>query len=648
MPKFTLDNSFRFGSRNETITNFHSESIEKIIKKLTKDWLGQFAREEQVQADLIGWKKILVKINEVVDDAVEKQTKEESVKRWLGKLRNLACDVDYLLDEFQTEAFQRMLLQDDDDVMSKVKVVDARMQDIASQIDPLDLRKKSAGKSRNVGRVILSAVRLGGGGRDPPGLAFSRMKIFSKSELLKATKNFHHCLGMGGFGSVYKGVLPDNTQVAVKKYMCADEIRITEWEFLGIISQVKHKNVVKILGLCLETKVSLLVYEFVSNRALSHYIHDKSSQVLKNWKTCLRIAAETASAIHYLHSLASPSIIHSDVKSTNILLDDNYTAKVSDFESLVPISSDDETAMSTMIRGTVGYLDPEYAHTGILTKKIDVYSFGVVLVELLTGMNPDSYVALASNEKISMVPYFLDSIENNSLRQILNFQVADESEMEEIEIVAELASKCLRIRGTERPTMKEVSEELDRLRRLQENYWARKNNEESEHLLERKNHCSTEKKMPEFTLGNSFHYGSQKQTISDLDSETIETLLTKMTSDRLWQFAHEEQIQDDLIGWKKMLVKINEVLHDAVEKQSKEKSVKMWLGKLQNLACNVDYLLDEFQTDAFQRKLLLDDDAVDKFDSTAMSKVKDVNARFQDIASQIDLLGLKESSVGKS
>ena len=121
--------------------------------------------------------------------------------------------------------------------------------------------------------------------------------------------------------------------------------------------------------------------------------------------------------------------------------------------------------------------------TGILTKKSDVYSFGVVLVELLTGMNPDSYVALASNEKISMVPYFLDSIENNSFRQILNFQVADESEMEEIEVVAELASKCLRIRGTERPTMKEVSEELDRLRRLQENYWARKNNEESEHLL---------------------------------------------------------------------------------------------------------------------------------------------------------------------
>ncbi|KAK9200743.1 hypothetical protein WN944_015941 [Citrus x changshan-huyou] len=167
MPKFTLDNSFRFGSRRETITNFHSESIEKILKKLNQDWLGQFASQEKIQAELIGWKKTLVKINEVLDDAVKKQTKEELVKKWLGKLRNLACDVDYLLDEFQTEAFQRMLLQDDDDVASKVKEVNASLQDIATQIDPLDLRKRSGGMSVNARRVILSAVRLGRGVRDP-------------------------------------------------------------------------------------------------------------------------------------------------------------------------------------------------------------------------------------------------------------------------------------------------------------------------------------------------------------------------------------------------------------------------------------------------------------------------------------------------
>ncbi|GAY69244.1 hypothetical protein CUMW_270460 [Citrus unshiu] len=512
MPKFTLSNSFRFGSRREAITNFDSESIETILKKLNKDWLGQFAREEQMQADLIGWKKMLLKINEVLDDALEKQTKEESVKKWLGNLRNLACDVDYLLDEFQTEAFQKI---------------------------------------------------RGRGGRDPgptiyshPGLAFLRMKIFSKSEMIRATKNFDRsrCLSQGGFASVYKGVLHDNIQVAVKTYRRADKIRITERELLRIISQVNHKNVVKILGLCLETEVPLLVYEFASNGTLLDHIRCKSSQVLKTWKTCLRIAAETASALDYLHSLASPPIIHGDVKSANILLNDNYTAKVADFESSVLISSDAETAMSTILIGTCGYLDPVCINTGKLTKKSDVYSFGVVLAELLTGKKPGSCMTLASNKKISMVPYFLNSIKNNGLRQILNFHVADESEMKEIEIVAELASKCLRIRGTERPTMKQVSEELDRLRRLHENFWAQKKNKETENLL-----------------GESSSYATA--VIAQPDARTVVSI-----------------------------------------------DIENYYG----------------------------DDAMDKFDSMAMSKVKDVNARFQDIASQIDLLGLKESSVEKS
>ncbi|KAK9205745.1 hypothetical protein WN943_016015 [Citrus x changshan-huyou] len=343
-------------------------------------------------------------------------------------------------------------------------------------------------KRRDAGLLI----RRGRGGRDPgptiyshPGLAFLRMKIFSKSEMIRATKNFDRsrCLSQGGFVSVYKGVLHDNIQVAVKTYRRADKIRITERELLRIISQVNHKNVVKILGLCLETEVPLLVYEFASNGTLLDHIRCESSQVLKTWKTCLRIAAETASALDYLHSLASPPIIHGDVKSANILLNDNYTAKVADFESSVLISSDAETAMSTILIGTCGYLDPHQTMTGKLTKKSDVYSFGVVLVELLTGKKPGSCMTLASNKKISMVPYFLNSIKNNGLRQILNFHVADESEMKEIEIAAELASKCLRIRGTERPTMKQVSEELDRLRRLHENFWAQKKNKETEHLL---------------------------------------------------------------------------------------------------------------------------------------------------------------------
>ncbi|KAL9437158.1 hypothetical protein AB3S75_023076 [Citrus x aurantiifolia] len=177
MPKFTLGNSFRFGSKRETVRNFHSENIETILKKLTKDWLEQFARDARIQADLIGWKKMMVKIYKVLDDAIEKQTEEESVMIWLGKLQHLACDVDYLLDEFQTEAFQTMLLQDAD-AMSKVKEVNARLQDIAWQINVLGLQEISGGKSRNVGlrflttpSLLLAAVR--GGGRDRGPTVFS-------------------------------------------------------------------------------------------------------------------------------------------------------------------------------------------------------------------------------------------------------------------------------------------------------------------------------------------------------------------------------------------------------------------------------------------------------------------------------------------
>ncbi|KAJ4724678.1 putative Kinase [Melia azedarach] len=315
-------------------------------------------------------------------------------------------------------------------------------------------------------------------------LQHQRVRIFKAAELEKATKNYDdsHLLGEGGFGSVYKGVLPDNTQVAVKKPRETDKIQINK-EFqqeLGIISQVNHKNVVKILGLCLETKVPLLVYEFVSNGTLYHHIRDKNSQILSTWKHRLRIAVETALALDYFHSLASPPIIHGDVKSTNILLDENYIAKVADFGASMLISLD-QTTTATKIQGTFGYLDPEYVVSGILTEKSDVYSYGVVLVELLTGLKPGFFLT-SDNQKINMVHHFLCCIENNSLFQILGFKVADKIEMEEIQTVAELAKKCVSSIGIQRPTMKEVAEELDRLKRLHDSLWAQENSKETEHL----------------------------------------------------------------------------------------------------------------------------------------------------------------------
>ncbi|WCJ40993.1 Wall-associated kinase family protein [Euphorbia peplus] len=318
-------------------------------------------------------------------------------------------------------------------------------------------------------------------------LKHQRVRIFSEAELVKATKNYDETqlLGEGGFGYVYKGVLSDGTQIAVKKAKDIGKAQINQeyQQEIGIVSQVNHKNVVKILGLCLETKVPLLVYEFISNGTLFEHIHQKNSQALANWKNCLRVAEETALALDYLHSLADPPIIHGDVKTSNILLDDTYTAKVSDFGASVLISPG-ESDMATKIKGTFGYLDPEYLMTGLLTEKSDIYSFGVVLVELLTGEKPNSMAR--SGEKKNIVHYFISSLESHDLDKLVCFGVANEGEMEEIEAFAEIAKQCLRSHGAKRPTMKEVAEEFGRLRKLNEtSRWTHDKDceEETEHLL---------------------------------------------------------------------------------------------------------------------------------------------------------------------
>uniref|UniRef100_A0A0E0M2A6 Protein kinase domain-containing protein n=1 Tax=Oryza punctata TaxID=4537 RepID=A0A0E0M2A6_ORYPU len=308
--------------------------------------------------------------------------------------------------------------------------------------------------------------------------------IFSEAELQQATNKFdkNQILGHGGHGTVYKGLLKDSTEIAVKKCMTMDEQHKKEFgKEMLILSQINHVSIVKLLGCCLEVQVPMLVYEFIPNGTLSNLIHGNHGQNI-SLVTRLRIAYESAEALAYLHSYASPPIIHGDVKSSNILLDTNFMAKVSDFGAsiLAPI---DKPQLVTLVQGTW---------------------------ELLTRKNVFNLDAPENEKSLSI--RFLSAMKENKLENILDDQISNNENMEFLEEVADLAKQCLAMCGEDRPSMKEVAEKLDRLIKVMQHPWAQQNPEELESLLGESSYVISS------GVSSTGNFSIEKKVVKDLES----------------------------------------------------------------------------------------------------------------------------------
>ncbi|KAM6574518.1 hypothetical protein CsatA_022845 [Cannabis sativa] len=278
---------------------------------------------------------------------------------------------------------------------------------------------------------------------------------FTLRQLRAATDDFHsdNILGKGGFGSVYKGHLSDGTVIAVKQL--SSKSRQGNREFIteiGMISGLQHQNLVKLYGCCIEGNQLLLVYEYMENNNLGHALFGKSGLKL-DWSTRFNICVGIAKGLLFLHEGSPLKIVHRDIKATNVLLDRDLNAKISDF-GLAKLHEEDDSHISTRIAGTIGYMAPEYALWGYLTEKADVYSFGVVALEIVSGKSNTNYKP--ENECVCLLDYAFALQRKEDLLVLIDPNLESNFNKEEAERVLKLALLCTNASPTLRPTMSEV------------------------------------------------------------------------------------------------------------------------------------------------------------------------------------------------
>lgn len=273
------------------------------------------------------------------------------------------------------------------------------------------------------------------------------------SEIEDATMKFSKNIGKGSFGVVYYGRMKDGKEIAVKTI--GDPTSQGTKQFLtevSLLSRIHHRNLVPLIGYCEEANHRILVYEYMHNGTLRDHIHDPIKQRQLDWLTRLRIAEDAAKGLEYLHTGCSPSIIHRDVKTSNILLDINMRAKVADF-GLSRQAEEDLTHISSVAKGTLGYLDPEYYANQQLTEKSDVYSFGIVLLELISGRKP---ITEEYGMDWNIVHWARSLIRKGDVGSMMDPLLVDSVKLESVWRVAEVAIQCVEQHGISRPKMQEI------------------------------------------------------------------------------------------------------------------------------------------------------------------------------------------------
>ncbi|MCO5575430.1 hypothetical protein L7F22_029231 [Adiantum nelumboides] len=288
---------------------------------------------------------------------------------------------------------------------------------------------------------------------------------FTYQDLANATGGFAKAneLGEGGFGCVYKGTLSSGQLVAVKQLKVGASQGEKEFRAeVEIISRVHHRHLVSLVGYCIADRQRLLVYDYVPNGTLEFHLHKRNDGAFIDWPTRLKIACGAARGLAYLHEDCHPRIIHRDIKSSNILLDDNFEAQVSDF-GLAKLTSDTNTHVTTRVMGTFGYLAPEYASSGKLTDKSDVFSFGVVLLELLTGRKPVDASQPAGEESLVewARPILAQVSGEEDLLAIADPAMEGNFDPGEFMRMLEAGAACVRHSANKRPRMGQVVRALE-------------------------------------------------------------------------------------------------------------------------------------------------------------------------------------------